>query len=130
MNSAGSALLRFCSSFPPNAAAPSAPRLSPWITMSASSRRYLSVWLRRIATDRIAKRFAPDEALIISAPVKGALRLAAVNDAAAALGLRVGMPLADARAMHPAIAVAEADARAGRALLRAGAGWGGRSTAA
>jgi len=37
------------------------------------------------------------------------LRLSAVNDAAAALGLRVGMALADARAMYPKIAVADAD---------------------
>ena len=96
--------------------------------MSASSRRYLSVWLRRLATDRIAKRFAPDEALIIAAPVKGALRLSAVNDAAAARGLRAGMPLADARAMHPAIAVAQADARADLALLEAVADWCDRYT--
>jgi protein ImuB len=91
--------------------------------MSASSRRYLSVWLRRIATDRIAKRFAPAEALIIASPIKGALRLCAVNDAAAARGLRVGMPLADARAMHPKIAVAEADERADFSLLEAVADW-------
>ena len=86
------------------------------------------MWLRRIATDRIAKRFAPDEALIIAAPVKGALRLSAVNDAAAALGLRAGMPLADARAMHPAIAVAQADERADLALLEAVADWCDRYT--
>jgi protein ImuB len=96
--------------------------------MSASSQRYLSVWLRRIATDRIAKRFAPAETLIIAAPVKGALRLSAVNDVAAALGLRVGMPLADARAMHPTIAVAEADARADFSLLEAIADWCDRYT--
>ena len=86
------------------------------------------MWLRRIATDRIAKRFAPDEALIVAAPVKGALRLSAVNDAAAALGLRAGMPLADARAMHPAIAVAQADERADFALLEAVADWCDRYT--
>ena len=86
------------------------------------------MWLRRIATDRVAKRFAPDEALIIATPVKGALRLSAVNDAAAALGLRIGMPLADARAMHPAIAVAQADERADLALLEAVADWCDRYT--
>ena len=86
------------------------------------------MWLRRIATDRIAKRFAPDEALIIAAPVKGALRLSAVNDAAAALGLRAGMPRADARAMQPEIAVAQADERADLALLEAVADWCDRYT--
>ena len=53
--------------------------------MSAPSRRYLSAWLRRLPTDRIAKRFPPDP-LVIAASVKSALRLSAVNDAAAARG--------------------------------------------
>src|ERR1044071_5310861 len=128
MSSAGLVRLPFRLNSPATAAAPAAPGLSPGITMSASSRRYLSVWLRRIATDRIAKRFAPDEALVITTPVKGALRLSAVNDAAAALGLRAGMPLADARAMHPAIAVAQADERADFALLEAVADWCDRYT--
>src|ERR1051325_3775045 len=79
------------------AAALAAPGHSPGTIMNAPSRRYLSVWLRRLPTDRIAKRFPPD-ALVIAAPVKGALRLSAVNDAAAKLGLRVGMALADAQA--------------------------------
>ena len=82
--------------------------------MSASLRRYLSVWLRRLPTDRI--RRSPPEALVIAAPVKGALRLSAVNDAAGALGLHVGMALADARAMYPKIAVADADEHADFAL--------------
>jgi len=56
------------------------------------------------------------------------LRLSAVNDAAAALGLRVGMALADARAMYPKIAVADADERADFALLEAVADWCDRYT--
>ncbi|MBV8840133.1 MAG: DNA polymerase Y family protein, partial [Alphaproteobacteria bacterium] len=51
-----------------------------------------------------------------------------MNDAAAALGLSVGMPLADARAMHPKINVAEADAAADLALLEAVADWCDRYT--
>jgi protein ImuB len=94
--------------------------------MSTPSRRYLSVWLRRLPTDRIAQHSA--EALVIVAPQKSALRLTAVNDAAAKLGLRVGMPLADARAMHPRIAVAEADAHADLALLGSIADWCDRYT--
>src|SRR6188768_1174605 len=109
------------------AAAPAAPGHSPGIIMSAPSRRYLSVWLRRLPTDRIAKRFPPD-ALVIAAPVKGALRLSAVNDAAVAHGLRVGMPLADARAMFPKLAVADADEAADFALLEAIADWCDRYT--
>jgi protein ImuB len=95
--------------------------------MSAPSRRYLSVWLRCLPTDRIAKRYPPD-ALVIAAPVKGALRLFAVNDAAATLGLRVGMPLADARAMYPKLNVADADESADFALLEAVADWCDRYT--
>jgi protein ImuB len=85
------------------------------------------VWLRRLPTDRIAKRFPPD-ALVIAAPVKGALRLSAVNDAAAVLGLRAGMALADARAMYPKLAAADADEQADFALLEAIADWCDRYT--
>jgi protein ImuB len=93
------------------------------------SRRYLAVWLRRLATDRIARRSpAPDDALIIAGPVQGALRLTAVNDAAAEKRLKAGMPLADARAMYPAIAVADADAAADARLLEAIADWCDRYT--
>ena len=87
------------------------------------------MWLRRLATDRIARRSsAPDDALIIAGPVRGALRLTAVNDAAAAQRLKVGMPLADARAMYPAIAVADADEAADARLLEAIADWCDRYT--
>jgi len=85
------------------------------------------VWLRRLPTDRIAKRYPPD-ALVVASPVKGALRLSAVNDAAAKLGLRVGMPLADARAMYPKLNVADADEATDFALLEAVADWCDRYT--
>jgi protein ImuB len=96
--------------------------------MNVPSRRYLAVWLRRLPTDRIATTFAPDEPLVVAAPVKSALRLSAVNDAAARLGLRVGMPLADARAMFPRINVADTDEAADLALLEAIADWCDRYT--
>ena len=60
---------------------------------------------------------AADAPLVVAEPVKGALRLAAVNDAAARLGLKPGMALADARAMYPRIAVADADPDADRRML-------------
>ena len=102
--------------------------------MNAASppRRYLSVWLRRLATDRImrARSSAPAEnaPLVVVEEIKSALRLAAVNDAAARLGLKPGMALADARAMYPAIAVADADPEADRHLLEAIADWCDRYT--
>src|SRR5581483_6276586 len=129
MSSAASAGLHSRSHSPAIAASRAATGHSPGTTMNTSSRRYLSVWLQRLATDRIANRSpAPDEPLVITAPVKSALRLSAVNDAAAALGLAVGMPLADARAMYPKITVADADATADLALLEAVADWCDRYT--
>ena len=82
--------------------------------MNAPSRRYLSVWLKRLPTDRIARRSsAPDDApLVVVAPVKSALRITAMNEAAARLGLIPGMALADARAMYPALSAADADPEA------------------
>ncbi len=51
-----------------------------------------------------------------------------MNDAAARLGLRLAMPLADARAMHPGLAVAASDEAADRRLLDAVADWCDRYT--
>jgi len=70
----------------------------------------------------------PGEPLVVAAPVKSALRVSAINDAAGKLGLRVGMPLADARAMFPRINVADADEVADLALLEAIADWCDRYT--
>jgi protein ImuB len=98
--------------------------------MSSSRRRYLSIWLRRLATDRIM-RAAPNPAdapLVVTTEVKSALRLAATNDAAAALGLRPGMALADARAMYPGLMARDADRQADRRLLEAIADWCDRYT--
>ncbi len=60
--------------------------------------------------------------------VKGALRIAAMNDAAARLGLTVGTALADARARHPALEVAPSDPAADQGLLEAIADWCDRYT--
>ncbi len=60
--------------------------------------------------------------------VKSALRIAAMNDAAARLGLTVGLALADARARHPALEVAPSDPAADRGLLEAIADWCDRYT--
>ena len=88
------------------------------------------MWLKRLSTDRIERRSsAPaDTPLIVAEPVKSALRICALNDAAAALGLKMWMPLADARAMYPSLRVEDADPRADRALLEAVADWCERYT--
>ncbi|MFG1423633.1 Y-family DNA polymerase [Roseixanthobacter liquoris] len=84
----------------------------------APGRRYLCLWLNHLSTDRIARslplelRAAPRATLVLE---KSALRLAALNPAARDLGLVPGLSLADARARHPELQVAdhapEADAR-------------------
>jgi protein ImuB len=100
------------------------------MTSPSATRRYLSVWLSRLATDRIARSAALDDGLarVVVAPIKSALRLTAMNDAAARLGLKTGMALADARAMYPRLDVADADPLADRHLLEAVAEWCDRYT--
>src|SRR6185503_10288819 len=100
-----------------------------------SSRRYLSLWLRRLATDRAARhsRLAPDRRLdrgplALVGPLKQARVLTAVNDAAARLGLRVGLSFADACAIHPALAWAESAPEQDARLLEAIADWCERYT--
>jgi protein ImuB len=75
-----------------------------------------------------ASAFALGEPLVITRLIKSALRIVAMNDAAQALGLRPGMPLADARAMYPSLAVAESDEEADRRLIEAVADWCDRYT--
>ena len=88
------------------------------------------MWLRRLSTDRIERRLpAPaDEPRVIAASIKSAQRIVALNDAAIGLGLKPGMPLADARAMYPSLPVTDADAEADRRLLEAVADWCDRYT--
>ncbi len=62
------------------------------------------------------------------AKVKGAQRLMAVDARASARGLRAGLALADARALCPAVVVAEADPDADAALMAAVVDWCRRFT--
>ncbi len=71
---------------------------------------------------------APDEPLATIAKLKGAWRLAGLDARASTLGLRSGMGLADARAMHPGLLVAEADAVAEAALYDQVLAWCRRFT--
>lgn len=61
--------------------------------------------------------FTPDDPFALVEKVKGAIRLAAVNRVALALGLAPGLSLADARARFPDIGVADLDPRADAAWL-------------
>ena len=102
-----------------------------WSSVS-SSQRILSLWLERLSTDRIAQRW--HDARRASFPLvvygrRGNLdRLTAVNGAAERLGVRGGLALAQARAMHPALTAVPEDRAADARLLAALADWCQRYT--
>lgn len=103
-----------------------------------TGRRCLSLWFPRLSPDRILRlrhgRFWRSAALHDGPPLalwrseKGADRLCALDERAAALGLRPGMGLADARAMHPGTEFTPADAAADAQLLSGLADWCDRYT--
>lgn len=84
----------------------------------------------RLATDRIARqRPAPDPRPLVVTGRRGNVeRLAAVDAAAAELGLRPGLALAEARARYPDLAVVAEDAAGDRRLLGDIADWCQRYT--
>ena len=95
-----------------------------------SSRRILSLWLRRLPTDRLTRR-SPELAgqpLAVVATIRAARQITALNDEAARLGLRASMALADARAMYPQLAAIDADETADAATLNHIADWCDRYT--
>jgi len=119
----------------------------------AASRRYLSLALPFLSTDRVWRnrlgrswrsagrddgRTAPgalpaarDEGarpLVAVARIRNALRLASLDETAVRLGLEPGQPLADARAMIPALDAVDDDPVADAALRDAIADWAERYT--
>src|SRR5690606_35466224 len=76
----------------------------------------------------IAARRAEQPPLALSRHESNARRLAALCEKAEALGLRRGIGLADARAMHPVLEVIETDPVADRRLLDGLADWCDRYT--
>lgn len=91
---------------------------------SSVKRRYLALWFPFLPADRLRLEQTEqpdtphDAALALVAKVKGALRLRAVNAHAEALGIAPGLTLADARALHPGLLVAEMDEAADRHWLK------------
>ena len=84
-------------------------------------RRFLSLWLPRLATDRARRLNGVDKRapLAAVAKVNNAERLVCVDAEAARLGLTIGLSLADARARHPnLVAVESAPAEEARLLER------------
>jgi protein ImuB len=101
---------------------------------SIARRRILSLWLPRLPTDRIRResfRFGgrdSDQPCIVVAKQNNALVISALDDAAARLGLAVGLPLANARAVCPDIDVFDADETADAKTLNGIADWCDRYT--
>lgn len=88
-------------------------------TMTAAGRRYLALFLPFLPADRLraAGGGAPDGPFAFIEARRGAMRVAAVDPRALALGIAPGMALADARARLPELAAVDHDARADRLWL-------------
>ena len=119
---------------------------------SENRRRILSLWLPRLPIDRIKRQLQhlktlSDEAVIgsreddasnrakpldepslVVARQNNMLRILALDDAAAQFGLTVGLPLANARAICPQVAVYDADEAADADALNAITEWCDRFT--
>ena len=95
----------------------------------------MALWFPRLPTDRLQrggkslKTSAHEEPpLVLVAKVKNTLRLSAVDRKATSLGLAIGQPLANARAMSPALKVVAANEPADANLLNRIADWCDRFT--
>ncbi|MBS0532058.1 MAG: DNA polymerase Y family protein [Proteobacteria bacterium] len=101
---------------------------------SIVKRRILSLWLPRLPTDRIKRqlfrsgRRDSGQPCIVVAKYHNALVISALDDVAARLGLAVGTPLANARAICPDLEVFDADETADARTLNDIADWCDRFT--
>src|SRR3984893_16508601 len=105
---------------------------------SVNRRRILSLWLPRLPIDRIKRQLARsnaapaeqnfDDPCIVVAKQNNALQIFVLDDAAARLGLEVGLPLANARAICPQLRVFDADEAADARALNDIADWCDRFT--
>jgi protein ImuB len=95
-----------------------------------TTRRFLSLWLPRLATDRARRRHGVDPRAPLAATMRiaNAKRLVCLDAAAAGLGLTAGLTLADARARHPALVTIEADPAEEFRLLERLCDWCSRYT--
>jgi protein ImuB len=96
--------------------------------VSISRQRIASLWLKRLATDRIARQRPDPRPLVVTGRAGNVEQLVAVDAAAEQLGLRPGLALAQARAMYPELAVVAQHNAADATLLDQIADWCGRYT--
>jgi protein ImuB len=94
------------------------------------ARRVLSLWLPRLATDRLTRREPAlrELPLVTVAGERGRMIVTAAGCPAELAGIRPGMTLADARALEPAIRPVDADFMADARALEGLADWCGRYT--
>src|SRR6202051_1047218 len=102
---------------------------------SRNRRRILSRWLPRLPIDRIKRQLWQEDGWREANPPSifvpkqnNALQIFAPDDAAARLGLEIGQPLANARAICPQLRVFDADEAADARALNAIADWCDRFT--
>jgi protein ImuB len=105
---------------------------------SVNRRRILSLWLPRLPIDRIKRELwlsgvasvktQNSDPSVVVAKQNNALQIFALDDMAARLGLDVGLPLANARAICPQLRVFDADQAADAHALTAIAEWCDRFT--
>jgi protein ImuB len=95
-----------------------------------TTRRFLSLWLPRLATDRARRLGGVDKRAPLAAVAKidNAQRLVCVDAEAARLGLSLGLSLPDARARFPALIVVEAEPLEEAQLLTRLCDWCSRYT--
>ncbi|MGH6797307.1 MAG: Y-family DNA polymerase, partial [Roseiarcus sp.] len=95
-----------------------------------TTRRFLSLWLPRLATDRARRLGGVDKAapLVAVARIDNAQRLICVDAQAARLGLNTGLSLPDARARFPALIAVEAEPAEEARLLERLCDWCSRFT--
>src|SRR5690349_17710028 len=93
-------------------------------------RRVVSLWLPRLVTDRLVRRQRAlcGVPLVVVAGEGGRVVVVAVNSVAESAGIRVGISLADARALEPSVRPVEADPGADAGALDGLAEWCGRYT--
>jgi protein ImuB len=95
-----------------------------------ATRRFLSLWLPRLATDRARRLNGVDKRapLAAAAKVNNAERLVCVDAEASRLGLTIGLPLADARARFPNLVAVEAEPAEEARLIERLCDWCSRFT--
>lgn len=84
------------------------------------------MWLPRLPADRLFRsgRVSPgDRPVIVYAKTGNAFTITSLDRRASAAGLRIGMPVADARALKPDLVACEADEEADAVLLDQIAAW-------